>query len=84
MREGIVIIGVEDSTHKVVGMPDERIGETMDVILRAARQVIKPELVLDPLEPEVYVLAGNQIISCKVTRNEEMLWKWRGLGRSLQ
>jgi predicted HTH transcriptional regulator len=47
-RGGIVIIGVEDSTRKVVGVPDERIGETMDVILRAARQVIKPELALDP------------------------------------
>jgi hypothetical protein len=58
-RGGIVIIGVEDSTHKVVGVPDERMGETMDVILRAARQVIKPELVLDPPEPEVYVLAGD-------------------------
>ena len=45
-RGGIVIIGVEDSTHKIVGVSDERIGETMDVILRAARQVIKPELVL--------------------------------------
>ncbi len=54
-KGGIVIIGVEDSSHKVVGVPDERIGETMDVILRAARQVIKPELVLDPPEPEVYV-----------------------------
>ena len=41
-----MIIGVEDSTRKVVGVPDERIGETMDVILRAARQVIKPELPL--------------------------------------
>jgi hypothetical protein len=59
-RGGIVIIGVEDSTHKVVGVPDERIGETMDVILRGARQVIKPELVLDPPEPEFYVLARNQ------------------------
>ncbi len=27
-RGGIVIIGIEDSTHKVVGVPDERIGET--------------------------------------------------------
>jgi hypothetical protein len=45
-----------------VGVPDERIGETMDVILRAARQVIKPELVLDPPEPEVYVLAGKKLL----------------------
>jgi ATP-dependent DNA helicase RecG len=61
-RGGIVIIGVEDSTHKVVGVPDERIGETMDVILRAARQVIKPELVLDPPEPELYLLAGKKLL----------------------
>lgn len=37
-RGGIVIIGVEDSTHRVVGVPDERIGETMDVVLRATRR----------------------------------------------
>jgi ATP-dependent DNA helicase RecG len=57
-RGGRVIIGVEDSTHRVVGVPDERIGDTMDVILRAARQVMKPELVLGPPEPEVCVVAG--------------------------
>jgi ATP-dependent DNA helicase RecG len=61
-KGGIVIIGVEDATHKVVGVPGERIGETMDVILRAARQIIKPELVLDPPEPEVYVLAGKKLL----------------------
>jgi predicted HTH transcriptional regulator len=61
-KGGMVIIGVEDATRKVVGVPDERIGETMDVILRAARQVIKPELVLDPPEPEVYVLAGKKLL----------------------
>ena len=65
-RGDIVIIGVEDSTHKVVGVPDERIGETMDIILRAARQVIKPELVLNPPEPEVYVLADKKDAISKV------------------
>ena len=39
-KGGIVIIAVEDSTHKVVGVPDERIGETMYAVLRAARQVM--------------------------------------------
>ena len=68
-KGGIVIIGVEDSTHKVVGVPDERIGETMDVILRAARQVIKPELMLDPPEPEVYVLAGKKLLVVTSTIN---------------
>ncbi|GHO89168.1 hypothetical protein KSZ_71740 [Dictyobacter formicarum] len=61
-KGGIAIIGVEDATHKVVGVPDERIRETMDVILCAARQVIKPELVLDPPEPEVYDLAGKNCL----------------------
>ncbi len=46
---GVVIIGVKDSHHEIVGVPDHRIGETLDVILRAVRQMIKPELVLDPL-----------------------------------
>ena len=54
VRGEIVIIGIEDVNRKVMGVPDERIGETMDVILRASRQVIKPELVFDPPEPEVY------------------------------
>src|SRR5216684_4278224 len=36
-KGGIVVIGVEDSTRKVVGVPDERIGETMDVILEPRR-----------------------------------------------
>ena len=55
-RGVILIIGVEDSTRKVVGVPDERIGETLDVILRAARQVIRPELVLNP--PETALSSG--------------------------
>jgi hypothetical protein len=33
-------------------MPNKRIGETLDVILRAVRQMIKPELVLDPHSAE--------------------------------
>ena len=61
-RGGIVIIGVEDSTLKIVGVPDERIGETSDIILRAVRQVIKPELVLNPSEPDVYILDGKKLL----------------------
>jgi predicted HTH transcriptional regulator len=30
-KGGIVIIGVEDSTRKAVGVPDERMGETIAV-----------------------------------------------------
>src|SRR6202158_1513291 len=53
---GLVIIGVKDSTHEIVGVADHKIGETLDVITRAFRQMIKPELVLDPAEPEMYTI----------------------------
>ena len=42
---GLVIIGVKDASHEIVGVPDQRLGETLDVILRAVRHMIKPELV---------------------------------------
>src|SRR5450755_2334719 len=52
----IIIIGVEDAEQKIVGVPDERLAMTLDTILRAARMNMKPVLVLDPPEPEVYVI----------------------------
>ena len=74
-----MIIGVEDSTHKVVGVPDERLGETMDVILRAARQVIKPELVLDPPEPEVYVLDGKKLLVATIPPTDGPVYQAGGI-----
>jgi ATP-dependent DNA helicase RecG len=76
---GIVIIGVEDATHKVVGVPDERIGETMDVILRATRQVIKPELVLALPGPEVYVLAGKKLLVVAVPPTDGPVYQAGGI-----
>jgi predicted HTH transcriptional regulator len=49
---GVVLIGVNDSTHAMVGVQEHRLGETGEVILRAARQIVKPELVLESPEPE--------------------------------
>jgi predicted HTH transcriptional regulator len=43
---GLVVIGVEDATLEIIGVPSERIALTNDVILRAVRQIIKPSLVL--------------------------------------
>lgn len=79
VRGGIVIIGVEDSTHKIVGVPDERIRETMDVILRAARQVIKPELVLDPPEPEVYLLGGKKLVVVSIPPTDGPVYQAGGI-----
>jgi len=35
---GFVIVGVEDTERKIVGVPKARMALTVDVILRAARQ----------------------------------------------
>ncbi len=63
---GMIIIGVEDVERKVVGVADERMAMTKDVILRAARQIIKPVLVLDPPEPEIYEIDGKQVVVATV------------------
>ncbi len=55
---GIVIIGVEDPNHTIVGVPDDRIGTTFDMIVGAARQVIKSELVPNPKEKRLKWLAN--------------------------
>ena len=59
---GVVIIGVKDSNHEIVGVPDHRIGETLDVLARAAQKMIKPDFMLDPSEPEIYTLSGKNIV----------------------
>ena len=45
---GLIIAGVEDIDLSIVGVPNDRIALTTDVILRATRQ-IEPRLLLDPL-----------------------------------
>jgi len=82
---GFVVVGVEDSKRKIVGVPDDRMAMTIDAILRAARQNIKPVLVLDPPEPEVYVLDGKQVVVATVPpsagpiyQSGGVFWKRRG------
>ncbi len=41
---GMVLIGIKDSTHEIVGVPDHRVGETLDVILRAVTNSIYRQL----------------------------------------
>lgn len=62
---GLVIFGVSDSSE-MVGVSDDHLGETVDVVLRAARQVITPELVLDPVEPETYTIDGKNLVVATV------------------
>ncbi len=76
---GLVIIGVRDSTHEIVGVPDRRIGETLDVISRAVRQMIKPELVLDPAEPEMYTISGKNVVVATVRPSSGPVYQAHGI-----
>jgi predicted HTH transcriptional regulator len=76
---GGVILGVQDTKHKGVGVPDERMAMTVETILRAARQTIKPVLVLDPAEPQVSVLDGKQVVVATVPASRGPSYQSGGL-----
>jgi len=76
---GVVIIGIKDSTHEIVGVPDNRISETLDVISRAVRQMIKPGLVLDPPEPEIYVVSGKKLVVAAVRPSHGPVYQAHGI-----
>jgi ATP-dependent DNA helicase RecG len=76
---GVIIIGVEDAEQKIVGVPDERMAMTLDTILRAARMNMKPVLVLDPAEPEVYVIDGKQVVVAPVPPNRGAVYQSGGV-----
>jgi predicted HTH transcriptional regulator len=76
---GIIIIGIQDATCEIVGVPDHRIGETLDVISRAVRQMIKPELTLDPPEPEIYTISGKNIVVATVSPSHGPIYQAHGL-----
>src|SRR3978361_221771 len=63
---GIIIIGVKDGAREIVGVPDHRIVVNLSVILRAVRQMIKPELLLEPPEPEIHTVSGKQVVVATV------------------
>src|SRR5438105_6481857 len=75
---GVIIIGVKDSLHEIVGVPDHRIGETLDVVLRAVRQMIKPELALDPPEPEIYTVSGKKLVVATVKPSHGPVYQAHG------
>ena len=78
-RGGVVIIGVEDAERRVVGVSEDRLALTVDVILRATRQIIKPALVLDPPEPEVYLVDGKQLVVASVPPNNGPIYQAGGV-----
>src|SRR5258708_35424546 len=76
---GMIILGVKDAVHEIVGIPDQRVGETLDVILRAVRQMIKPDLVLDPPEPEIYTIAGKKLVVATVKPSHGPVYQAHGI-----
>lgn len=78
-RGGLIIVGVRDSDHKTVGVSDDRLALTIDVIMRATRQIIKPGLVLDPLEPEIYVVDGKRLVVAIVPPNNGPIYQAGGI-----
>lgn len=76
---GLVIIGVKDATHEIVGVPDRKMGEMLDVISRAVRQMIKPELVLDPAEPEIYTMSGKNVVVATVRPSLGSVYQAHGI-----
>ncbi len=75
---GLIIIGVEDSSLAVVGVPDGRMALTRDMVLRAARQ-IDPPLFLDPAEPEVYVLDGKRVVVATIPPSRGPVYQASGV-----
>ncbi len=73
---GLVIIGVEDASLKIVGVQDARMA--VDVVLRAARQ-IQPVLLLEPPEPEIYNLDGQQVVVVGVPTSRGPLYQSSGV-----
>jgi hypothetical protein len=50
--------------------------ETLDVISRAVRYMVKLERVLDPAEPERYTIAGRNVVIATVRPSPEPVFEW--------
>jgi ATP-dependent DNA helicase RecG len=77
-KGGLIIIGIEDTSLGIIGVPDNRIALTIDVILRASRQ-IQPVLLLNPPEPETYTLDGKRLVVACVPPNNGPLYQVSGV-----
>lgn len=77
-QRGLIIIGVEDTSLKIVGVPDARMTLTHDMVLRAARQIDLP-LLLDPAGPEVYQIDGKKVVVATIPPNRGPLYQASGV-----
>jgi len=75
---GIIIVGVEDVDLNIIGIPQDRVALTTDVVLRAARQ-IEPKLLLNPPEPEIYEVDGKRLVVATVPPNAGPIYQSSGV-----
>lgn len=73
---GYLIFGVEDKTLELVGV--KNVGDAVDTILQAAR-LCKPTLLLEPPEPEVFVVKGKSLVVASIPPNRGTLYQASGV-----
>ncbi len=72
---GMIIFGVKDETHELVGV--KKPSETIDIALRAARMV-KPVLVLSDQACTTWTLSEGVIITLTIPPNPGRLYQYNG------
>ncbi len=73
---GYLILGVKDETLELVGL--KNVGDAIDTILQATR-LCKPTIVLNPQEPENYVIKGQNIVVATIPPNNGTLYQVSGV-----
>ena len=73
---GYVILGVVDEDLTIVGLANPK--DAIDTILQATR-LCKPTILLDPIDPETYVVGGKTLVLATVPPNKEVLYQASGV-----
>lgn len=82
---GLLVVGVEDATHKIVALDSKTCDRQRLLIRRLAKQKLFPPLLLDPKAVEVKTKNGPRyLIECQVnrSRNTPVMVKERGAART--
>src|SRR3954451_11100029 len=73
---GYIIMGVQDTTLKLVGVNDT--GAAIDTILRATRQ-LQPAMQLVAVEPQIFTLDGKKIVVASVPPSDGPVYQAGGV-----
>lgn len=73
---GLIIIGVEDQTWRIVGVKNA--SETVDTLLKAAR-LCKPTVHLEPPTPQIVIVEDKQLVIAHIPPNDGTLYQAGGV-----